>query len=108
MFHAFTPVSVFKNEVKDKKYIFFLGYPWYLKGVDVLIKAFHLVKNDIPEHKLIIAGHCDDRTYFENLRDEEERIAFLKGMEHKKVLEYMSECSIFILPSRTELSLIHI
>lgn len=102
VFHALTMISNVEPNESDENYIFFIGYPWHLKGVDILINAFHKIKAKYPSLRLIVAGHCEDKKFFEALRDNEIRIEFLPGLPHDKTLAMIEKCSIFVLPSRTE------
>jgi glycosyltransferase involved in cell wall biosynthesis len=83
-------------------YILFLGYPWYLKGVDVLIRAFLRIADRFPGYTLRIVGHCPDRSEFENLRGGCDRIRFERAVPHEQAVRLMEGCSLFVLPSRTE------
>lgn len=102
VFHNFVPVSAIKGAEIDERYILFIGHPWRLKGVDVLIRAFKLIADRHPGVHLKIMGHCPDRTFFEQLRDGDERIEFLKAAPNDVAMERMARCEIFVLPSRTE------
>lgn len=100
-FHEFVPIRYFKPG-PDKRYILFLGYPWFLKGVDILIKAFNRISGEFPDHLLKIVGHCPDRKVFEDLAGGNTRIEFYKGIRYENGIELMESCSVFVLPSRTE------
>jgi len=104
IFHDFSSISLFKPTNESDKFILFLGYPWYLKGVDILIKAFKKVSKDFPDYKLKIVGFCPypERMYFERLAEGNSNIELCNPIPHKKAMELMSRCSLFILPSRTE------
>ena len=83
-------------------YALFIGYPWHLKGVDVLIRAFQRVADRHPTWRLRILGHCPDRAPWEALRAGHPRIEFLKAMKHDRAMELLGRCAVFVLPSRTE------
>ena len=102
IFHNFVSINTCKAVEESDKYILFLGYPWFLKGVDVLIKAFKLVSREIPDYTLKIVGFCPDKTYFENLADGNCRIELCKPVFYREAMELMSKCALFVLPSRTE------
>ena len=101
VFHAFVPLWNC-SPGEDKKYILFLGYPWFLKGVDVLIKAFKRIHSKYPEHALKVVGYCLDRSGYEQLAEGNPKIELLKPVYHPEAMKLMSECSLFVLPSRTE------
>jgi glycosyltransferase involved in cell wall biosynthesis len=98
----FTNVSVIQPSASDDQYVLFLGFPWYLKGVDVLIRAFNQVKDEFPCYRLKIVGHCPDRAPFEALRGDNNRIEFSKGVFHDEALQLLARCTCLVLPSRTE------
>ncbi len=102
VFHDFVPISSLRPSGADEKFILLLGFPWYLKGADLLIKAFHAIKEEFPDYRLRIVGHCPDRSLFERLRGNDDRIEFLPGTPHEKAMKLMASCSVFVLPSRTE------
>lgn len=104
VFHDFTPVSGVKVEVKDNKRLLVLGYPWFLKGVDIAIKAFHEIEMEFPEYSLEVCGHCspEDLSYFKSLTKDSERIILGKGVRYADAIQKLAECSVMVLPSRTE------
>ena len=68
-FHDFVPISHFKPDIpSEAKYMLFLGFPWFLKGVDILLKAFNKFPM-ITLNILKIVGFCEDRTYFKELAE---------------------------------------
>jgi glycosyltransferase involved in cell wall biosynthesis len=79
LFHDFVPVATIRASEKTEKFILFLGYPWFLKGVDVLIKAFKVVSHEFPEYRLKIVGFCPERTFFEKLAEGNDRIELSNG-----------------------------
>jgi glycosyltransferase involved in cell wall biosynthesis len=98
----FTPVSLIPPSDVDEKYILMLGYPWFLKGVDILIKAFLELADDFPEHRLVVVGHCDDRRPFESLANGHPRIELRRAVPHAEAMDLIRKCTVFALPSRTE------
>jgi glycosyltransferase involved in cell wall biosynthesis len=107
VFHEFTTVTSAAGaadglDTADRGYLFFLGFPYYLKGVDVLIRAFHRIADDFPDHRLVIAGHCPDRTEWDALVGGNHRVEFHDALPHDQAMALMAGCSAFVLPSRTE------
>jgi len=105
-FPNFVPIQYFLNQnKKDDKYILLLGFPWYLKGVDILIKAFKQISDKFPEYRLKIVGWCPQgREYFENLANGNSRIDLCEPVPHKDVIPLMTKCSLYVLASRTDAS----
>jgi glycosyltransferase involved in cell wall biosynthesis len=102
-FHEFVPVaSLLSMPAEDQPYILLLGHPWYLKGVDLAIQAFHQISREFPDIKLKIVGYCEDRSPFEELRAGEPRIEFHHGVDYEEAMRMISCCRVLVLPSRTE------
>ncbi len=101
-FHEFVPLSILKPDGRSEKYIFFLGYPWFLKGVDILINAFNMISHEFPGYRLKIVGFCPDKRYFQQLAGDNSNIELLDALFYEEAMQLMSGCSLFILPSRTE------
>jgi glycosyltransferase involved in cell wall biosynthesis len=83
-------------------YVFFLGHPFNLKGVDVLIKAFRRITDSYPDLSLKVVGYCPDLAPYRALAAGNPRIEFLPGQPHERAMELMAGCAFFALPSRTE------
>jgi glycosyltransferase involved in cell wall biosynthesis len=101
IFSDFVAVSSIGRGI-DGKYLLLLGYPWQLKGVDLLIRAFRAVADEFPGYRLKVVGHCPDRRPFELLREGDERIEFHPGVVYARALALIADCTCFVLPSRTE------
>jgi len=103
-FSDFVPVEHFLNAPKrDEKYILLLGYPWYLKGVDVLIMAFKKITDTFPEYRLKIIGWCPvGRGVFEDLSKDNPKIELCDPVHYDAVIQLMTRCSLYVLASRTE------
>jgi len=101
-FHDFVPLSEFHAGDRDEGYLLFIGYPWFLKGVDVLIQAFTKVCDAFPQATLRIVGYCEDRAPFERLAAGNPRIEFFKPVHYDAIPPLMAGCTAFVLPSRTE------
>jgi glycosyltransferase involved in cell wall biosynthesis len=105
-FPNFVPIKYFlDNEKTDGKYLLLMGYPWYLKGVDVLIKAFNIISSDFPDYTLKIVGWIPKgKEYYENLINGNDKIELLDPVFYDKVITYMTNCSLYVLASRTDSS----
>ncbi len=104
VFHEFTTISQHTPSDIDDNFIYCLGGPWYLKGVDVLIKAFQAIKEEYPDIRLIVVGwDFGDEAYFDGLADGEPRIELRRpGLKKAAAMDLMSRCTLLVLPSRTE------
>lgn len=101
VFHNFVPLAALPPAGNDD-FVMFLGYPWKLKGVDVLITAFRMVAPRHPGVRLVVMGHCPDRSEFEALAAGDPAIEFRKAAPHEEAMALMARCRVFVLPSRTE------
>jgi glycosyltransferase involved in cell wall biosynthesis len=99
---SFTPISLIPKSEEDDWYLLLVGFPWYLKGVDVLIQAFLSLADDFPGLKLLVVGHCEDRRPFEALAKGHPRIELRRAVPHAEAIELIRRCTAFVLPSRTE------
>lgn len=105
VFHEFVPVSRVKRHVDPPDgeiYILMVGAPWYLKGADLLIAAFHGLAADFPHVKLKILGYYPDGDQLRLLAGDSSQIEILKARPHPETLEIISAASIMVLPSRCE------
>lgn len=100
-FADFVPIRHF-TAGQPSKYILFVGFPWLLKGVDILILAFNRIAAEFPDWSLKVVGYCDDKRPFAELAGGNARILLLDPVTSVEVIKLMAECSIFALPSRTE------
>ena len=67
-----------------------------------MIKAFKKVSGEFPEYCLKIVGYCPDRNPYEQLAGANAKIRLCGPVRYEEVIKLMAECSLFILPSRTE------
>lgn len=101
--HDFVPVSLipWRPEAEAPE-ILLMGYPWHLKGVDLLIKAFLQIAEKHQDVKLRVIGHCPDRAPFEALAGGHPRISLEKAVFSEEAQQAISQCRVFVLASRTE------
>ena len=103
-FAEFTYIEPFlRRKKQDKKYLLLVGYPWHLKGVDILIKSFLKISDKFPEFRLKIVGWCPQGfEYYQSLTKGNDRIDLCKPVPHKDVINLFCNCSVYVLASRTE------
>jgi glycosyltransferase involved in cell wall biosynthesis len=102
VFHDFVTLSQVKPADASEDFVLFVGHPWYLKGVDVLIQAFQALAHDFPHIKLKLLGYFPDRRKLHELAGGCEQIEFLDPRPNPEVLRIMERSMILVLPSRTE------
>ena len=89
----------------DGRYILFVGHPFHLKGVDVLIKAFMRISERFPDYSLKIIGHCPDKAEkaaYQVLAQSNKRVEILSPVFYGELAAFMQDCSFLVLPSRSE------
>lgn len=91
---------------KESADIIFAGRLIKEKNVDILIKAVHLVKNQIPDIKCFIIGDGPEKAKLEMLvskLDIQDNIIFKGFMEnYDDLIAYMKSSKVFVLPSIRE------
>lgn len=100
-FSLFVQEGPFKN-IREDKEILFVGFPFKLKGVDVLIDAFKQIAHRYPEWKLKILGWYPKPDELYKAIDGHPQIYHHPPVKHDQMIEHMGTCAIFVLPSRSE------
>jgi len=102
-FPDFVPIQRIRHDVPGEGYVLFLGYPWFLKGVDLLIRAFRRIEEEFPAHRLKIVGWCPEgKEPFVRLAGGSARIEFHDPVPYPDALRLIERASLVVLPSRTE------
>lgn len=85
-------------------YLLSIGYPFKLKGMDVLIRAFIQIAGRYPTIKLRIMGYCQDNElqYYRGLTHQNPRIEFIKPAWIVEVGEQLRGCYALVHASRSE------
>ena len=106
VFPNFAPTHVFQKENKDDEgYILSIGFPFYRKGMDVLIKAFLKIADEFPKQQLRIYGHCPDQQEKQKYIDMTEgnnQITINNPVSYSEVIDLFQKCTFFVLASRSE------
>lgn len=89
------------NNNLEKSEILFIGFPFYLKGVDLLIDAFISISNEYPEWTLKILGWLDIDLINSKISGHP-AIHYHPPVSHDEIPNHIATCSIFVLPSRSE------
>ena len=85
-------------------YLLSIGYPFDLKGMDVLIRGFQEVVHKHPRCRLKIMGFAEpaELTRYKALAQEDPRIEFIKPGWIEDVAELVRGCYAFVSASRRE------
>jgi glycosyltransferase involved in cell wall biosynthesis len=104
VFHDFVPVERIKRLRQDKKdrYILMVGAPWYLKGADLLIKAFLKLAPEFPDVNLKLLGHYPDQSGMREQIGSSTRVEILSARPNAEALKVIERALILVLPSRCE------
>jgi len=102
VFHDFVPIRTISANHSEEKYVLLVGFPWYTKGVDILIRAFKSIMAEFPDYTLKLMGHCPDRKYLDKLAGGSPQIEFLKPGPYELALRMIGACTVYVLASRTE------
>lgn len=101
VFPNHTELRSFSN-LGEEKVVLFAGFPFYLKGVDILILAFKRVASRHPDWKLKILGYFPDTSELDKYMDNHPQISHYPAVDHKEMPEHVGRCAIVVLPSRSE------
>lgn len=103
VFHDFVPIRCVEFIGEEQPpYILCVGYPWYTKGIDILIRAFKQIAPQYPEVKLKLMGHHPDRKFLEELAAGSLQIEFMGPRPNEEALKVIAASTIYVLASRTE------
>ena len=85
-------------------YFLSIGYPFRLKGMDIVIKAFAQVAERHPTIKLRIMGYCPENelAYYQDLARQSSRIEFVKPAWIAEVGEQLRGCYALVHAARSE------
>ena len=88
---------------QNDKVLLFFGYVRKYKGLDLLIDAFPIIKNSIPNAKLLIVGEFYDSPDFylnkiKQLQIEKDTVVVNQFVPNEEVGKYYKACDLVILP----------
>lgn len=85
----------------EERIILGVGFPFRVKGFDLLCKAFLRVSERFPDWRLVLIGYrAPEEVHAHGL--EHPRIEAYPGQKQPQIAAWMARCAIFALPSRTE------
>lgn len=102
-FHDYVPTHYFTQiPTTMEKYVLFVGYPFYRKGVDILIKAFNIISKKHSDFILKLVGHelCFKESI--EMANNNPNIQFEPPVFYEEIKKIIAKCYCFILPSREE------
>lgn len=104
VFHEYTPVLAQSAVARPGDYLLFLGSPWDVKGVDVLIKAYRTVEDRYPGHQLKIVGWFPEPGlgYLKQLQGSSSRIEICRAVHYDEAMRLVAGSYGVVLPSRSE------
>jgi glycosyltransferase involved in cell wall biosynthesis len=89
----FAPVS--GDESGREPMLLFAGYDFHRKGGDLLVRAFRIVRHEIPDCRLVIVGP--------QMHTDEPRVECLGPVRDRAVIaDLMTRAGVFVLPARFE------
>lgn len=100
-FPGFVNLYPFGN-LEEQKVILSVGFPFYVKGMDVLISAFKSITDKHPDWQLKILGWYPDLSVLESHIGGHPRISHHPPVLWAQMPEHIGRCGIFVLCSRTE------
>jgi glycosyltransferase involved in cell wall biosynthesis len=93
--------KLFHSTGEDKE-VLFVGFPFRIKGVDILISAFKRIAAHHPDWSLKILGYYPDRTELEAAIGGHSQIFYHPPVSATEIVNHIGNCGFFVLPSRTE------
>jgi glycosyltransferase involved in cell wall biosynthesis len=82
----------------EEKYVLLLGHPFYRKGVDLLLEAFHKVHADYPDWRLVLIGH----ELAARIPSVPTYLTVSRGIPYREAAGWVRRCAFLVLASRSE------
>ena len=102
LYRGYSPL---REKYRERKIILSVGSLRKTKGHDLTLRAFKAVKEQFNQVVLLIIGGGEERENLLNLARElgiGEAVEIIAPLPHNTVMEYMSVCDLFVLPSWSE------
>jgi glycosyltransferase involved in cell wall biosynthesis len=81
-----------------ENFVLSVGYPFHLKGIDILLQAYERVHTQFPDWRLVLIGHDLAR----HIQPVPSFVTVVKGIPNKELAAWMQRCGILVLASRSE------
>ena len=92
-----------KYNLKNKKVLLYVGRIAPHKGIHLLLESFKIIKNYIPNSKLIVAGKPTFNDYFNKLRKSADKDVIFTGfVDDKDLPYYYAACNVYVTASLWE------
>jgi len=104
VFHEYTPVLTQKEMAETGRYLLFLGSPWDVKGVDILIKAYRRLEDRYSQYHLKIVGWFPEPglSFLKGLRGGSANIEICRAVHYDEAMRLVAGSYGVVLPSRSE------
>jgi glycosyltransferase involved in cell wall biosynthesis len=104
VFHEFTPVLTQRMTRSRGDYVLFLGSPWDLKGVDVLIKGWRRISPGFPQYRLRVVGWFPEpgMSHLRELAGDDASVQIEKAVHYEEAMRLVANAYAVVLPSRSE------
>jgi glycosyltransferase involved in cell wall biosynthesis len=100
--HSFTAMSRIPYTGKNDGSVLLMGTPWFLKGADILIRAFRKIESEFPDVKVRLLGYFPDEYLIREMIGDSKQIEILAARPNLQALQVVTDCSIYALCSRTD------
>lgn len=100
--HSFTAMSRIPHAGNNDGSVLLVGAPWFLKGADILIRAFRKIEAEFPDTNVHLLGHFPDEQFLREMIGHSRQIEILAARPNPEVLQIIANCSIYALSSRTD------
>lgn len=82
----------------EERFLLHVGFPYRLKGVDLLLEAFARVSGEFPDWKLVLIGH----ELQNHIPVSPPNVVVMKPMPNAELASWISRCAALVLASRSE------
>ena len=92
-----------KYNLKNKKVLLYVGRIAPHKGIHLLLQSFDIIKKQIPNVRLIIAGKPTFNNYFKSLKKmSNDNVIFTGFIDDKELPYYYAACDVYVTASLWE------
>jgi glycosyltransferase involved in cell wall biosynthesis len=85
----------------EEHFVMLAGYPFLVKGADLLVRAFMSLADKHPSWRLVLIGH-ELKLRLEEAGLAHPRIEAHPGMLQPELAQWLARCAVLAQPSRTE------